>query len=296
MKIKSIVSVIAIAFCLVSSDLLARESVDKELDVADDGIVQISNVRGYINVEGWSKDKVSVKGVLDEMATSLTFETSGKVTTIRVEMPKGRINHGDGSNLKIRVPTASQVEFEGVSTDLDISDIEAGIDVRSVSGDVDAKSIETRVFIKTVSGDLDIEKSKGPSRLSTVSGDIMAKMDSSSIEVNAVSGDIRLEIGAYEYLDASAVNGEVNVRGAQVDGGETSISSVNGDLVMSFTDSLNARVIAKTGPGGEIINKLTSDEVEKIFPNQAKLNCTVGDGNGKVTLSTLNGTIKLSGD
>ena len=120
-------------------------------------------------------------------------------------------------------------------------------------------------------------------------------MDSQEVEANVVSGDITLHLTDYTTLDASTVNGEVWVKGAQTVDGETSISSVNGDISLHFTESLDARVKVKTGPGGDIVNDLTTDPVEKIFPNQQRLGINVGNGNGKVTISTVNGSIKIKG-
>ena len=62
---------------------------------------------------------------------------------------------------------------------------------------------------------------------------------------------------------------------------------------MNFVDGLNARVKIKTGPGGKIRNNVSSDAVEDIFPNQKRLGGTIGSGDGKVTFSTVSGTINL---
>lgn len=296
MKKKLYVPLITMLLLGLTTSLFAGEKVDQSKDVGADGVVQIANVRGIIRVEGWDENQVSVKGELDDMAKSLIFKTNGTVTNIEVEMPKGRLNRGDGSNLIVRVPRGHQVDFEGVSSDFVVENVKEGVDIRTVSGDVDAKGIEKSIYIKTVSGDVKVKESSGDSRLASVSGDIKAEMDSESIETNVVSGDVTLHLGNFKRLDASVVNGEFWVKGAQMDDGETSVSSVNGDVTLNFTAALNARIKAKTGPGGNIHNEISSDEVEKVFPNQEKLKCTVGDGNGKVVVSTVNGTIKIKGD
>ena len=295
MTIKQLLPAAAMTVLLTGA-AYAGEEVDKTLNVSADGVVQIENVRGIVRVEGWDRNEVSVKGELDDRAEKLIFETNGAVTNVIVKMPKGRLNRGDGSNLLIRVPNTNQVDFEGVSSDIVVENVSGGVDLSTVSGDVNAKEINKQVFLKSVSGDLVVKDSSGQSRLSSVSGDIQAKMDSQEVEANVVSGDITLHLRDFSMLDASTVNGEVWVKGAQTADGETSVSSVNGDITLNFTQSLDARVKAKTGPGGDIENDLTSDPVEKIFPNQQKLNINVGNGNGKVTISTVNGSIKLKGN
>lgn len=281
---------------LLSGAIYAGEEVDRTIGVRSDGVVQIENVRGIIRVEGWDRDEVSVKGTLDDSAERLIFETNGAVTNVIVKMPKGRIKRGDGSNLVIRVPNTNQVDFEGVSSDLFVNNISGGVDLATVSGDIDTNNISKQVFLKSVSGDLVIKESSGQARLSSVSGDIEANLDSQEVEANTVSGDVTLHLTVFTSLYASSVNGEVWIKGAQSDDGETDINSVNGDITLNFTKSLNARIKAKTGPGGDIDNDLTADPVENIFPNQQKLSCNAGNGNGKVKLSTVNGSIKLKGE
>lgn len=274
----------------------AGDKVEKTIDVKSDGVVEISNVRGIVRVEGWDKDQVSVKGELDDMAEDFIFETSRSTTVIKVELPRGRINRGDGSNLIVRVPYSNKVDFNGVSSDFIVNTVKAGIDIKTVSGDVTAENIETELKIKTVSGDIDLTESTGKARLSSVSGDIDANINSDEIDVDTVSGDSVLRLREYSRLEANTVNGELWVKGSQTDGGRTRMSTVNGDIELTFVGQLNATVKAKAGPGGDITNNLTDTKVEEIFPNQEKLNCEVGNGDGRVSLSTVNGSIKISGD
>ena len=128
------------------------------------------------------------------------------------------------------------------------------------------RGINKQIFLKSVSGDLVVKESSGQSRLSSVSGDIKAKMDSQEVEANVVSGDITLHLTEFSMLDASTVNGEVWVKGAQSADGETSVSSVNGDITLNFTQALDARIKAKTGPGGDIENDLTSFSISPPGP------------------------------
>jgi DUF4097 and DUF4098 domain-containing protein YvlB len=288
-----IIMPLAIGLIALTNSILAGDEVNQSLSVDSDGVVQISNVRGIVRVEGWDNNEVSVSGTLDAATEEFKFETSGSVTTVAVKLPRGQIKRGDGSNLIVRVPYGNQVEFEGVSSDFVVESIRAGIDIRTVSGDVDAKDIQEKIYISSVSGDITVKDSSGISKLATVSGDIEARMDSLRVEANAVSGDITLHLKSFERLDMESVSGDLWAKGTQERDGETSSSTVSGNITLNFVDGLNARVRASTGPGGDIRNNISSTEVENIFPNQQRLKCTVGSGDGKVTLSTVSGTISL---
>ena len=280
---------------LIPSLAYAGEKVDKSLDAQSDGVVEIHNVRGDIRVIAWDNSEVKVTGELDDLTAKFIFESQGKVTYLKVEIPRRNANRGDGSDLKIMVPRGSRVDFNGVSTDLLLEQVEGGVDLRSVSGDLKVHDVKEQLFLNTVSGDIDVKNSAGQAKLNTVSGDIEAEMDSSEVSVNAVSGDIRLALKSYNSLVASTVNGEIWVTGQQQDGGKSMLSSVNGDITLSFDDAVNARVSIKSGPGGSIRNSISSDPVEDVFPNQQRLRATLGDGSGQIKAGTVNGSITLKG-
>ncbi|HJN52196.1 MAG: DUF4097 family beta strand repeat-containing protein [Pseudomonadales bacterium] len=273
--------------------LQAGDEVDQQRTVSSDGVVEIQNTRGAVKITGWEEDVVRISGELDDLATGLTFEVEDGVTLIRVDMPKRDINHGDGSDLHIRVPRRSRVEFDGVSTDVVVSEIAGGTGVHSVSGDVRALRLDNRIRIKSVSGEVDVGQATGKIRVSTVSGDMHLDLDTSEIAVDAVSGEVRLRLGDFDRLTVSTVSGDQDVAGHLNDSGHVSMRSVNGEMSLRFSDKVNAQIDVKTGPGGDISNHMTADEPEDVFPVQMKLRTTLGDGSGTVTMNTVNGDIKL---
>ncbi len=273
----------------------AAEKVDESLQVQSDGVVEVFNIRGKVKIKGWNKNQVTVVGTLDDLAEGLTFETKDKVTHIKVEMPDHNINRGDGSKLTIQVPYGNQVDFEGISSDLNVENIKAGIDVRTVSGDIDINGVEKILNIKTVSGDIHLEKSTGKAKLATVSGDIKGNIKCPDVQVSLVSGDVNLKLDKYQNFYGSVVSGDITIEGQQQDGGETKLSSVNGDIDLRFTKKINTRLNVKTGPGGDIVNNISKDKVVKEFPNTQHLSITLGDGSGSVKLGTVNGDIRIKG-
>ena len=105
-----------------------------------------------------------------------------------------------------------------------------------------------------------------------------------------------LALSNFDNLSAGSVSGEVMVSGQLNDSGNLRLSTVNGDITLSFKDAVNARTKVNAGPGGDITNRMSSDEVRDIFPNQQKLNMTLGDGSGKIKIGTINGSILLKGN
>jgi hypothetical protein len=271
----------------------AGDKVDESLAADPQGVVLIENIRGSVEVRGWDQEKVAVKGELDDLSSGLRFEREGKVTTVHVQLPEHDINSGDGSDLRIDVPRGSRVEFKGVSSSVNVADTSGGITLRTVSGDVGIDNLQGSISIKTVSGNLGIERSAGNAQIKSVSGDLELSLASREVSLSTVSGDIELALGEFTSLGVNSVSGDLKIKGALGSGGQVEIKTVSGDCTLGLSGALDARVSVKTGPGGDIVNKLDDTAPESLFPAQAKLETTLGDGSGSISISTVTGDIRL---
>ena len=289
-------SLIAMSLIAVSGLTFAGDKVNKTIAASADGVVEVHNIRGEIKIIGWDKNEVKLTGELDDLKKELVFKSQGNVIVIDVIMPRRNINNGDGSDLTIYVPKTNRVDVNVVSTDLTIDNIQGGIDARTVSGEAIISKVQKQLYIETVSGDISVKKSSGKAKLNSVSGEIIGHLDSKDVRAESVSGDVRLSLSNFDNLNAGSVSGEVDISGQLNDSGNLRLSTVNGDISLSFKDAVNARAKINAGPGGDISNRMSSDEVRDIFPNQQKLNMTLGNGSGKIKIGTINGSILLKGN
>lgn len=277
----------------VAATVMAGEDVEQVRDAAADGLVEVHNTRGEVSIIGWNRSQVSVEGELDDLSEGLQFDVSDKVTVIRVKMPSHDISRGDGSTLVVRVPQDSRIDFNGVSTDLELESVRGGVDVRSVSGDIDISETAGDLYIKTVSGDIDIVDSSGDTRIKTVSGDTEAEVDTRKFSYSGVSGDADLELGELDQLNVSSINGDIEIQGALNEQGRIEMKTVNGDCRLTLDGEINARVQVHTGPGGDIYNGFSDIEPEDQFPASSRLLLTLGSGSGSIRAKTVNGDINL---
>ena len=194
------------------------------------------------------------------------------------------------------MPRESRVEFDGISTDVIVAEITGGTGVRSVSGDIDARRIDKRIHIKSVSGSVDISQATGTIRVSTVSGNMELDLDTSDVAVDAVSGEVNLRLGDFDRLTAATVSGGQEIEGHLNDDGHMTMRSVSGEISLRFSEQVNAQIDVKTGPGGDISNHMTADEPEDVFPSQMKLQTTLGDGSGTISVTTVTGDVSLRRD
>jgi DUF4097 and DUF4098 domain-containing protein YvlB len=276
--------------------ILAGEDIDRTMAAVANGLVKVKNTRGEVDIKGWDQNEVHIEGELDDLAKELVFSQDGDTTVIEIRLPRKNVNWGDGSDLEIRVPSDSRVDFEGVSTDIKLTDIKGGIRVRSVSGDITVDHIETQVRLQSVSGDIDVEDSSGIAHMSTVSGEIDAEVNSEKVMLDTVSGEIVLGLGSFDQLRVNAVSGDIRVAGTLGVAGQIDIVSISGTVSVRLQESVSAHLIAETQLGGGISNALSDDEPTDTLFGRMALKATLGSGEGKINLRTVSGDIRIGSE
>jgi len=288
--------------------------VDETLPASAGGHVEISVVRGELEVRGWDRSEIYVTGILDEQMTEFVFDVDAENATIAVRVPRSTDNWccDDGSNLKVYVPMGSQVNIASVSTDVRVLDLAGGLDVGAVSGDVDIKNVQERVMVALVSGDIDIQDARGRIRLKSVSGDVHASnidgpMDmhsvsgdltlrgaSGDVEVKTVSGDIDVQDLGFRELRGSSVSGDIDIEGEVRTGGIIECDTISGDIRVKFAGVVSARFDLDTR-SGSIRNRLNDEQpTESKYANRENLRMVVGAGETEVILQSRSGNIVIS--
>jgi hypothetical protein len=124
---------------------------------------------------------------------------------------------------------------------------------------------------------------------STVNGDVNVDGATSDVVAHTVNGSVeaRSTGGA---VSARTTNGDVRVSATKLDSDHSEFSTTNGTVTVSLPASINADVDMRTVNGS-----LTSDfplTVEGSF-NPRRLHATLGKGGPTLRLSTVNGSIRL---
>ncbi len=283
---------------LMSASVLA-EDIDKRLDAASDGVVSISNIAGSVEVTGWSRNEVEVTGTLGRHVEELILERHGDEIEITVRAPR-RHGHGHGisSDLVINVPEKSSVEVVGVSSDIDVRNVLGEQRLQSVSGDIECEVHAADIEVETVSGDVEVQGDDKAVHveLSSVSGDVEAQNLAGEVTAGSISGDVVLVNGSFDRVRLDTVNGDIIFESELLDDGSFSVETINGDLDIKFNDSISARFDIETF-NGDISNCFGPKPVRtsKYAPG-TELKFSEGDGDGRVTIKTLNGDLRLCKD
>ncbi len=124
----------------------------------------------------------------------------------------------------------------------------------------------------------------------TVNGDVDVRGASGPVEAKSVNGGVELETSAGE-ANGSSVNGSVRAVVSGPGNAPLHFSSVNGAVDVTLPGSLNADVEASTLNGS--INSDFPITLTGGMMRRQRLNGTIGTGGRRLSLSSVNGSIRL---
>lgn len=270
------------------------EEVNRKLEAAPDGHVHISNISGSISVKGWSRDAVEVTGELGRNVEELVFERSGDKITIRVKVPR-KSSRGIESDLYIQVPEQSSLDVGTVSADIEVDEVFGDQNLSTVSGDIEADAVAADITAVAVSGDVEVngDRKEAETRANSVSGDVTLFRVAGDIAAESVSGDIIIDEGAFDRVNMNTVNGEILFQSELRDGGKLKAETVNGSVDIEFVGKIEGRFEVDTF-NGDIDNCFgpKAKRTSKYTPGW-ELEFTEGDGDARITITTLNGDVTI---
>ena len=279
--------------CLIAANAHAEE-VDRTIDAASDGHVDVSNIAGSIVVNSWNQDAVHVSGTLGKNVEELIVERNGDSILVKVKVPKGS-NRSIGSDLVINVPTHSSIDVGTVSADIDVNGVRGEQMLHTVSGDVDTNISDEDVAAESVSGDVVIEGDDSDTDVmaSSVSGDVTVFRTAGEIYAESVSGDVVIDEGSFDNIELDVVSGDIEFLGELRGDGEMDVETVNGNIDIDFTGELSASFELETLNGDiDVCFGPKPERVSKYGPG-LELEFTEGGGSGDVAVSAINGDVAI---
>jgi DUF4097 and DUF4098 domain-containing protein YvlB len=285
--------VAAILMCLFAATGYAEE-VDRTVDAAYDGHVDVSNIAGSVTIRGWQRHEVEVTGTLGRNVEELIVERDGDTVLVKVKVPR-KSGRGIESELLIIVPQNSSLDIGTVSADIDVTDVNGEQSLHTVSGNVTTEYTGADMDAQSVSGDVEItgDQADGEIEASTVSGDVTMFRLAGEIEAASVSGNVIVDEGSFSRAELGTVNGEIIFHAELRDESKFSADTVNGDIDIEFIGDVSARIEVDTF-NGAIRNCFgpKAERTSKYTPGW-ELEFTEGDGGGDVSISTMNGRVSL---
>jgi len=276
---------------------LANENtIDRTVAADARGEVVISNVSGNVDVRGWDRNEVQVKGRLDEDVERVDVDTSGGRTTIKVILPKGSHDGGDAM-LEIQVPRGSSVEVSAVSADVTSRGVQGAQRLTTVSGEIIADiSGGNDSQVRSVSGDITVkgDSKAGALRVSSVSGSLQLTNGAGKLDVVTVSGDARVHMVDASEINGRTTSGELELHAKLVRDARVSVEGVSGDMNLDLGNT-GGLALEIESFSGEITGCLAGDKVQKVskYGPGVRLNTNIGDAAARVRAKTLSGDIEI---
>ncbi len=191
-------------------------------------------------------------------------------TDVRMKNTDGDVSFDLSSGDVDIIHHKGNVNLKGNSSDLDFEAIEGDLDIRTSSGDGNLDNVKGSISVYASSGDYKLYDIDGRLDIRTSSGDIYATGVSGSIRAESSSGDIRLkELTAKE--------------------GDFDIESSSGDVTLEVTDDFEGSISLKSNSGS--INSRLSGDIDSL--SDSKLRGSIGNGNGRLRVSTISGDIRI---
>ena len=288
-----------ILLLMFTTSVFAGEAVNKTMDADPNGRVSVSNIAGKVTVEGWQRDQVEVTGELGPGVKELIFEQKrdGKETVIKVKVPRFNARNAD-ADLLIRVPQNSSLEVSTVSANITVQGVRGEQELHSVSGDVITTAAGADIELGSVSGDIEVrgDGANGEADLGSVSGDIRAINLGGELSGGTVSGDIEVEQGLFSKAKLESTSGKIAFYAGLAKGGSLSAETVNGSIDLKFGGDVDAEFEVETFNGK--IKNCFGPKAERSgeYAPGWELRFTQGEGNGRVSVDTLNGSVRICND
>jgi hypothetical protein len=268
-------------------------SINKSAQADPAGQVQVSNTSGTVVVTGWERNVVEVTGELGEGSDRLEFESSGKLTRIKVVLPKR--GSSDDSDLLIRIPSGSSLSVNTVSADIEVTGVRGAQRLQAVSADITTEAGAEDVECKTVSGDITVQGEGKPGliTITTVSGDAQASNVAGEVNGNTVSGNFDFDLGATTRSRLRSTSGDLSVRAKATPDARLDMESISGDVRLNLVGKPQAEFDISSF-NGEIRNCFGPKpaRTDEYAPGR-DLRFKEGSGSARVRIKTLNGDISL---
>jgi DUF4097 and DUF4098 domain-containing protein YvlB len=179
-----------------------------------------------------------------------------------------------------------------VSSDVKVSAVHGGLELRSVSGNISGEG-GGDVHANAVSGDIHLTATSAKViEVKAISGNIVLTGGNTDIEATTVSGYAHLTLGTVSRARFKTVSGEISASLASAADAQIEGESVSGDVKLDFASAPAADFDIQT-ISGEIDNCFGPKPTESRHGPGARLTFKTGDSSARVRVSSHSGDVRL---
>jgi putative adhesin len=271
----------------------AGRVIHEQRAVEPQGEIEIVNISGAVEVEGWDRSEVEVSGTAGDNVERVDVVTGGGHTSIRVVSRSSRSWGSDGeARLVVRVPAKSAVTASLVSADFKVRGVVGNVKLQAVSGNLSG-DVGGDVRATTVSGDVQLTARAAKAiEIQTISGNIQLAGGGGDVDITTVSGTATTEFADVTRGRFKSVSGNLSVALALTPDGQIESESVSGDVSLKFAGAPTAEFDVQTF-SGDIKNCFGPKPLESRYGPGSRLSFKNGDGHANVRINTKSGDVRL---
>jgi DUF4097 and DUF4098 domain-containing protein YvlB len=282
---------VVLALTAMPGALQAQYKVDEKRAASPDGVVEIENGAGSIRVIGWSRSEVAVTGTLGQGAEGLNFSGGPRRTRIDVETQGNP--HGVSSDLEIHVPAASRVEIQSFAASVNVSDVTGTVSAEGVNNSIVITGSAKEVSAQTVNGSVEITGPAARVHAESVNGPVTIKGAGGAVEATTVNGKLSVVGGTFERGTLETVAGSLRFEGDLARGAEIDATTVSGAVEFIVPAGVSADFSITTFSGDVQTDFGASAQHTSKHTTQKDVEFTAGDGDARVSIQTLSGSIAV---
>lgn len=151
--------------------------------------------------------------------------------------------------------------------------------------------MSARTSVKSVSGEIILDEITGEVDANTVSGDLEARGVDGGIAFKTLSGDLTVADSLLGRLDAKAVSGGVTADFELAPAGSAHVTTMSGDVAIRVPASTGAQVDLRSASGR--VDTAFGNLSDGRTPGPGSVTGTLGAGDGKLSASTVSGSVTL---
>ena len=236
------------------------------LQAWDRGEIQLKATK---KVKGWGLDKA--EEILKEIKVELIHE--GETLSIRTVLPNHWRWWGRSPAVRYEIMLPRRMNVETTSS----------------NGRIFASGLEGKQRYSSANGKIQVQGSKGSLEAETVNGAVEIDGASGVLDAQTKNGSIHAQ-NIRGRLRAKTTNGSVRASFSTPPDGEVALNTTNGSVRLTLPAQTHANVVARTA-NGSIATDFPLTVQGKIGK---KLEGKLGEGGPPMTLSTVNGSIRIS--
>jgi len=242
-----------------------EKTESRSASFSESSVLSARTTNGTVTVERAEERVLAVDATIRarteerlQAAQLVVRESTDGTYEVFVEWPSDERLHGEGADLKIRVPGASDIELTSSNGALRIAGIDAAIKATTTNGAIQISGPAQRVNAATTNGNITLE---------SITGEVQAR----------------------------STNGRVRASLAPENPGPVKLTSTNGSITLFVGPSFAGQVSVQTSNGRIALGDFGPSEAPNTLTHERRsAQFAFGDAGSGSSLTTTNGNVTIA--